>query len=335
MYLAVTRNGSDTNYEIRQSFHDPESGHYRYRLVFKLGSTPEKYFELFNDNLVFFDDELLSSVDLHTEGDANDILEELLWDFLPRQCQERLRYFKRDPGNIPGPLTARDKEEIANQVHLFDRRRLYYLHYRAIDQSRISRMREVVCRPLLGQSRDEREYYFYHLEKRLNHDEYFNYVYAIFNLQLHFTQSFARFLPEGLPKDKVGDYLVEAVCKLNRDLPFWQHEAISQTLHPHLVRYLIMFFDYAPRSRSFSQEYIKQFMRNRRAFQWPERKQPLDSNKVMELFGASLESLHNMNKRDLTRLYRQAAMKLHPDQGGDQERFVELTDIYSNILHKK
>jgi DnaJ-class molecular chaperone len=42
-----------------------------------------------------------------------------------------------------------------------------------------------------------------------------------------------------------------------------------------------------------------------------------------------------MNKKDLTRLFRQRAKELHPDQGGNHERFIELSGAYASLLARK
>ena len=124
-----------------------------------------------------------------------------------------------------GPLTDAERDRIACQIHLFDRRRLYYLRYGAVDQSRLSRLHEKTCRPLLDQSRDEREFYFTAEETALQPGHYLQYVYAIFNLQRYFHQSFAPWLPESLAFDEMAEHFEQELCRLNNDSQFWQKRA--------------------------------------------------------------------------------------------------------------
>lgn len=332
MYLATQFSGENSYYQIRQSFQPEKSVHFAHRLIFELGPNPKVFIEQPYENVIYFDSSLLKAITSHTTEDPELVLEKLLWDFLPRQYRDRLSQFDRSQVN-PGPLTDSQRAAIASQIHMFDRRRLYYLYYGAIDQSKIFSMRERVFRPLLNQSRDEREYAFREMEKALDPGEYRNYIYAIFNLHVYFTVSYATYLPEALPEDEVADYFLEALCKLNSAGSFWQARKKSSRLHQHLVRYLVMFFDYSPRNRSYQDEFVRQFMNDHRRFFWPDRSKEVAEDTVIELYGQSLQSLKELSSKELRRLYRQKALELHPDQGGEHDSFVELNRIYQ-ILQK-
>jgi len=335
MYLALGRHTETGTYQIRQSRQDPATGHFIHHLVFDLGNDPTAHMERLGEHAIYFSTELEQAVNSHTDHDPSTLLEKLLWQFLPRTYREFFSRFHHSERYVPGPLSIYEKEQITVQVHIFDRRRLYYLHYRAVDQSRLFTLPDKACRPLLGQCRDEREYHFTRREQSLTPHEYRNYIYAIFNLKRYFTQSFATFLPEALPEDQVADHFVEALCELNRNSAFLAGEAASPHLYHHLVRYLIMFFDFIPSARSFEEEYVRRFMNSHRTFRWPERKPPVGEERISEIFGRSLTELHKLSRKELNRLYRQMAKKLHPDQGGDQTSFVELTEVYAHLLHKK
>ncbi len=330
MYLAKLRTG----YQLRQSFRVGEYS-FDYRIVYELGPDPTKFFEIIEDRIVLFDYDLVQAVAIHTEEDEESVLERLLWNFLPKEIQQRLSLFQARKARQPGPLTADNLESIARQVHIFDRRRLYYLRYGAVDQSRLSRLHEKCCRPLLGQSRDEREYYFNEEERVIEPGHYLQYVYAIFNLQRYFHQSFAPWLPESLAFEEMADHFERELCRLNRDPRFWQKEAASNFLHHHLARYLIMFFDYRPAQRSFFEDFLRSFMAGHRSFRWPEKKSSRSPEKIMEVFSISKEELQKLTKQQLNRLYRKKAMQLHPDRGGDHDLFIELTEIYNELLRTK
>jgi len=335
MYLASSRRTAARTFQIRQSYRDRVTGWFNHRLIFDLGENPVDHLEVMGEIAVYFSSELEKAVRRHTDQEPGPLLEELLWNFLPRRTREHLSRFHRRDSYVPGPLSDEEQEKIAAQVHIFDRRRLYYLHYRAIDQSRLFTLRDRIFRPLLDQSRDEREYYFTDRERALYPGEYRNYLYAVFNLQRFFRQSHASFLPEALPREEVADRFVEALCELNANLSFWQRKPLPSWLHPHLARYLIMFFDYTPATRSYEQEFVRRFMDSHRTFRWPERKPAVSEERIFEIFGHSQAELRKLGKKELNRLYRKKAKQLHPDQGGDKERFVELTEVYNTLLAKR
>jgi hypothetical protein len=334
MYLAKLSEGSGIGYQIRQSY-QTEDHSFKYRIVYDLGNDPSRFTQVFADHIVLFDQGLTEAVSAHTPGDGETVLEQLLEDFLPPETRRRLAMFRARDGTRPGPLTAADREAIARQIHLFDRRRLYYLRYGAVDQSRLSRLHEKCCRPLLGQSRDEREYWFAAEERVVEPGNYLQYVYAIFNLRKYFYQSFAPWLPEALALDEMAEHFEKELCRLNRDRSFWQGEQPTDSLHSHLTRYLIMFFDYTPARRSFFDDFLKTFMAGHRTFRWPERKPSRSPEKISEIFATSHEELKKMTRRQLSRLYRQKAMRLHPDRGGDHDLFIELTEVYQELLRTK
>ena len=334
MYLAKIQTGSTTSYQIRQSY-EVEENSFNFRIIFDLGTKPGQFIQLFADHVALFDDNLLQAVSAHTGKDSEIVLEQLLYDFLPQEVKKRLGMFRGRSTYPTGPLTNAEKTRIAAQVHLFDRRRLYYLRYGAVDQSRLARLHEKSCRPLLGQSRDEREFYFSTEEKALQTGQYRQYVYAIFNLQKYFHQSFAPWLPESLAFDEMAEHFEHELCQLNKNSRFWQKEQISPSLHYHLTRYLFMFFDYKPTHRSFFDDFVKSFMAGHRTFRWPERQATRSAEKISTVFATPYEQLKKMSRPQLNRLYRKKAMQLHPDRGGDHDLFIELTAIYNELLQKK
>lgn len=334
MYLAKLQYGSTIHYQLRHSL-ATENQHHDYKIVFNLGAQPSDYFTIIEDHIVIFEDDLLQTVTQAIGKDPETLLENLLFEFFPQSVQQKLNTFKVRTAQYRGPLTTDEQKQIQTQVHIFDRRRLYYLRYGAVDQSRLTRLHEKCCRPLLGQSRDEREYYFMAEEKVLDPGSYFQYIFAIFNLQKHFQQSFAPWLPEALAMEEVGDLLTEVICTLQKDKIFWQGQKGGNSLHAHLTRYLWMFFDYAPHIPSFEKDYVRAFMGNHRTFKWPEKKVTVPPEKIEEIFGISHSHLTALNKEELTRLYRKKAMQLHPDKGGDAEQFIVLTEVYTTLLNKK
>ena len=335
MYLATITHGGMTRYEIRQSFFDEKDKQFRYRTVFDLGRDPGQYLEQLSEEICYFSSELEDSVASMTDKDATRILEELLWDFLPEAERQRLSLFRNRRNIRLKPLSEEEAETIESQVHLFDRRRLYYLRYGAVDQSRIFRLNLKLYRPLLGQSRDEREYYFLELEKVLKPNEMKTYVFAIFDLQRHFTESISATMPEALNQIDIADHFLEDLCKLNEDISYWEGNTVPSSLHHHLTRYVIMFFDHGYGRRSLFDDFIREFMGRHRTFRWPDKKPTVSTEVAAKVFGASWQELQKMSKKELTRLFRQRAKELHPDSGGDHDRFIELSGAYAALLARK
>ncbi len=334
MYLANLKSKTVTHYQIRKSFLDDAGGSH-YKLIFDLGENPVSFIEPYEDHVVFFDSELIRAVSRESKRDGESILEELLWNFLPAATRELISRFKRPKTHHLSSLSEDEREAIASQVHLFDRRRLYYLRYGAVDQSRLSRLHEKCCRPLLGQSRDEREFYFAAEEALLRPGDYQQYVYAIFDIQKNFSQSFAPWFPEALAIDEIADYFITDLCSLNRDQRFWQSETKKRVLHHHLVRYLIMFFDFVPAQRSYLEDFAKSFMADHRRFRWPDKKPRATPEKISEVFQTPYKILQQMTGDQLNKMYRKKALQLHPDKGGDHDLFIELTEVYSDLLKTK
>ncbi len=328
MYLATITDGGACRYELRQSYGRGD-GRFAHRTVFALGPSPGRFIEPFDDNSVLFDEDLLAAVTESCGGSGELLLEQLLWPFLPDEVRRRLALFPPRSRGGHGPLSAAEQEAIHHQVHLFDRRRLYYLRYGAVDQSRLSRLHEKCCRPLLGQSRDEREYYFAVEERALQPGMYFQYIYAIFSVAKHFHQGFAPWFPEALARDQVDDHFLSELCRLNRDPSFFPDNH-GGALHPHLRRYAVMYFDYIPAPRSFHRHFAEAFMADRRRFRWPEREK-ISPQQVSAIFAMPLAQLERMSLPQLGRLYRQLAMRLHPDQGGDHDTFIALTEAYKQL----
>ena len=335
MYLAAISRAGTTRYEVRQSYLHGTDFNHQYRTIFDLGSNPRRYIVRISDDICYFAPELEDAIGSKTDEDPTSLLEELLWDFLPAEEQHRLEIFGHRSRAKISPLSIQDRAAIEKQVHLFDRRRLYYLRYGAVDQSRIFRLNPKLYRPLLGQSRDEREYYFIELEKVLNLNEMKTYVFAIFDLQRHFSETYSSTMPEALNQIDISEHFLNDLCNLNEDVHFWSGNAMTDALHEHLIRYLIMFFDHGYGRRSLFDDFIKEFMGRHRAFQWPEKKPQVSTAEAASAFNTEWKSLQKMNKKELTRLYRTRAKELHPDSGGDHDQFVRLSTAYASLLVRK
>lgn len=331
MYLA-TNHIPSTSYQLRHSVAVKGEG-FRSVLVFDLGRDPSGHFDIFEERTVLFHDDLLEAVEKYCPGQSENLLEELLRPFFPRELLFRNHPFHNRIHREITPFSDEERKAVEEQVHEFDRRRLYFIRYGAVDQARLYRLHEKCCRPLLGQSRDEREQFFAAEEQAVSPGEYLRYLHATLQLHRFFNESFAPSFPEALDRTTLSDHFVDQLCALNRDATFWQHKSeapAADCLHPHLARYLIMFFDHQPRVHSFGADFARQFMGNHRRFHWPKRTEE-KQQQAAALFGKSFEELRKLHKKELSRLFRKKAKELHPDHGGDPQQFIDLTDLYNEL----
>lgn len=335
MYLATLTRGQTKHYEIRQSLPGDDHRYLEYQVVFDLGGDPGRYIERLSDDICYFSAELEERLQQETSEDASLILEELLWNFLPAEEQTRLSIFRHRGKARVSALSERERSAIEKDIHLFDRRRLYYLRYGGVDQSRIFRLNPKLYRPLLNKCRDEREFYLLDLEKALQHNELRTYVFAIFDLQRHFTESFSATMPEALNQTDIADFFIEEICSLNDDKSFWRTGTGGTSLHDHLIRYMIMFFDHGYGRRSLFDDFVREFMGRHRAFSWPEKKPAVSTGQAEKIFQRKWQKLQQMSRRELTRLYRERAKELHPDSGGNHEQFIELNGAYASLMARK
>ena len=334
MYLAKIRKGQDIHHVLRLSFFDPQRECFRFRDIFDLGIAPARFIDRGQWPAIAYHGDLEEAVALAGAGNQSGlVLERLLWDFFTREEQEELGRFSRRRSVASPPFSSEDEERLQREIHLFDRKRLYFLRYGAVDQTRLHLLHKKLCRPLFGQCRDEREFHFQALERVISPAEYRTYVFAIFDLQRFFSESYSRFMPEALDQERMADHLVEEICHLNDDQGFWGEPMAENALHPHLQRYLVMFFDYGYAPRSFSADFARDFAERHRRFRWPEEKSPPPAE-VDAAFGRSMEELRRMSKRDLARLFRKRAKELHPDRGGDHHRFIVLNNLYENLKNR-
>ncbi|MCB2182110.1 MAG: J domain-containing protein [Desulfobulbaceae bacterium] len=336
LYLARSILGSRLHYYLRQSFYD-ENDCLRHREIADLGEDPSKYIVTIEDNGYYISEGLVEAIEPCVEGDADSLLEELLWPFVAPEIRSKLQYFN-NRGKVK-PITKvsrQEKEAIDREIHIFDRRRMHYLWYGAIDQSGLYKMPDKLCRKLLGKSRDEKEQYFVRKERVFYEDQIKEYLYTIFNLQQYFAELYTRLMPQALGQEKLDTFFVEELCLLAQDDVFWMGMEKTEVLSPYLIRYLIMFFDYEFAEQSYIDDYIRQFMNSHRKFSWPQRKKQVTLEQASAIFGLPAEKLAELSKKELTKLYRQKAKELHPDTpGGEHDEFVKLTQAYEELLFKK
>jgi len=333
MYLAINNIRGRRNFFIRDSSFDPDRNCWLSRNLFDLGSNPSDYIEYPGGNAFYLDEELCDRLaDQVPDMDPCE-LEELFWPFIKKDIRDKLEPFQcRSRSKIRERKKKAQKDLSEEQVQIFDKRRILFLRYGLTDQRRIAQLPRKYYTELLGKSRDEIEQYFLQLESSLQPLEYKEYVYVIFDLPQYFTESFARSVPGGLDQDKMDEYFLKEICRLHDDQQFWTCFQAGKKLHEYLRRYVIMFFDYDFQTGDAWNQYIRDFINSRRFHQPAAVKPSMEMDEIVEIFGEPLEELQKMNRRALTKLFRERAHDLHPDKGGEHDEFVRLTEAYNELL---
>lgn len=334
MYLARKTVNRKTSFIIRESF--SEAGCLSHRDLLDLGGRPQQYI-VYSGSYSFYIDDWVAGELVKKGVDPDPFeLERLFFPFLDPGVRYRINSFADRAGYRNWkPLSGERKKRILRETHVFDRRRLHFLRFGQTDQRRLDKPSSLY-NVLLDKSRDEIEQYILQQEQRLRPNEFKLYLYAIFDLQRFFTESFALSMPEALDAEKMDVHFIEQVCRLDRDEHFWEGlPRRTDRLPEYLARYVIMYFDYSFSTGSGWEEYVRSFMDSRRRFVPPARSKRMTLSEVSTVFGVSRAELSALSRRELKRLFRKKARELHPDQGGDHDKFIELADAYNEIMRTK
>jgi hypothetical protein len=329
MYLARVKKNNRISYQIRQSVRDPHRRVLISRTLMQLGEDPGAYIVYPGGNAFYIREDVEEALERQQVSYAYDELEELFWPFVDPEIR-----FKLGPFMDRGRKTTGRKASTAQlaAVHLFDKRRLYYLRCAHMDQSDLRYIDEKLYTPLVNKSRDELEQYFMAMEMTLDGRELKGYVFTIFDLQQFFPPSrFWRSMPEAIAEEKLDDAFMEAYCRLDADAGFWAGFERGVGINDYLSRYLVMFFDHQFPARAMEEEFIRNFINSRRRYSPPVKPSPVAPEEVLELFGKTVKELKAMKRTALTRLFRKRAKELHPDKGGSNEAFIRLTAVYSEL----
>ncbi|PIE67650.1 MAG: hypothetical protein CSA23_02415 [Deltaproteobacteria bacterium] len=329
MYLArISDKNRGLRYIIRQSYGDGRC--FRSRDLFDLGDNPAQYIVYPGGNGFYIHSDVEDAIAKLGISASQDELEPLFLPFVEPHIRRVIEGFdRRDRFGRPT-----DRCPPASAVHHFDRCRRQFLKLGQVGHRGTGCIPDRFYSGLTGKSRDEIEYDFIAAERILKAHERVRYTYEIFDLQRHFSEQFSRSHPEGLDQKKMDRVFIDALCRLNRDDSFWQGCGKAESLRPHLIRYVIMFFDYRFPEQDPFQDILRNFMNRHRIHRPPERVR-VNLAKYAQLFGVSVETLKKMGGRELTGRYRKLAKQHHPDKGGDQETFVRLSDAYDRLMKRK
>jgi hypothetical protein len=334
LYLASKKINGQIHYFIRESYRHAK--HFLCRDLFDLGPNPARYI-IYPGGSAFYFDEVIEDrlAQLGTDPESDE-LEDIFWRFVHPEIRRALEPFRcRENRHKAGRRKKVHTEEAHGPLHDFDKRRVHFLKFGQTDQRDIDRMPAALFRRLHNKSRDEIEHGFMDMEAALAPREYKIYTYTIFNLQQFFYESFALGHPDLLSQETVDTHFVEQVCRLNSDPLFWAGMDTGDGLHDYLVRYVLMHFDYDYAPSSFLEDYLREFINSRRDYRPGFKNATTVLKKASSVFGETEAALKKMSRKDLGRLYRRKAQEMHPDKGGDHDRFVSLTEVYHSLLKSR
>ena len=331
MYLARIEAGPRRHrYILRESY--CSGGIFLSRDIVDLGFDPGRIIVYSSESSFHFDEDFLKGLRAQGVNAQYRELEELFFPFIDPYIKNRLQPFRnRHAYRNWRPASADLLARAMRETHAMDRRRLHFLRLGRTSVETLDKTAALYTL-LLDKSRDEIEQLILTQEHALPPREYPHYLFAVFDLQRFFPESYARSIPQALNRDQMDAHFVAEVCRLAADGEFWRGCPHAGCLPDSLIRYLIMYFDAAPEEPSA----WARFSRSSRSRRFRSGVRPaadrMSRPQAFAVFGLSGEQLAGMRKKDLTRIYRQKAFELHPDKGGDTEQFIRLTAAYEELL---
>jgi len=332
LYLALKKINGRTHYFIRESYKDGE--YLLSRDLLDLGTDPARHIIYPGGHAFYIDEHIEDSLRSKGLKYTSDELDDIFWCFLDPEVKNALESFRHRGTFLRIPGIKKEKID-SEKIHLFDRRRIHYLRYGQIDQGRIGRVSPRLFAKLINKSRDEIEQHIMAMERELDLLEFKTYVYAVFDLQRFFTQITAKIMPQGLDQNKVDRHFLEEICRLNSDRSFWAGMNAEGRLDQYLIRYAIMFFDNPYARSTFLDDHIRAYMDSKRAYIPPHKKNSTILKEASNIFGVDEAVLKKMTKKAFISLYRRTAQELHPDKGGEKEKFIKLSEAYEDLLKTK
>jgi hypothetical protein len=336
MYLAKKRIYGKTHYSICESY--PDGDCIRHRELCAIGTAPWEYIEYPGGNAFFINEILREKVREKSCEYDDEALEDLFWPFVDPYIAGKVGHFRcrQKHGTASKKLSSEDESIIHETVHIFDKRRMHYLRCGRSSQVNMNCVPAKLFKALAGRSRDEIEHLFMNMECHLRSHELKTYVYVVFDVEKWFKSVLARKAPEMLDQRDLDEFFLTEICRLNGSESFWAGgEKPAGSLHNHLIRYVIMFFDNDFTQGMLLNDYARQFMNQHRQFRGYPVSSSMRMDQVSAIFEISEQELDSISKIRLTRVYRRLARKHHPDRGGDQKKFVELSDAYRALMRKK
>ncbi|MBW1784008.1 MAG: J domain-containing protein [Deltaproteobacteria bacterium] len=339
MYLKQQRVDHHRHYVLCESYRD--RGCWRSRRLMDLGPDPEQHIVYPGGNSFYVKESIEDRLREKAAAFSSDELEKLFMPFIDPRIRRIVEQFERPVRRTRGrDRLGRDglfKKQ--KKLHPFDKRRLHYLRCGRVNIGNLDARPWKFLNVLMDKSRDELETLLHGMERALPPHEIPEYLYTALHMQGHFRHLLTRHQPAFLDPEKVDHYLVEDLCRLNRDPAFFKGVARHDpdALHPYLIRYLILYFDNPFDVHRAWGETVKDFIWQHRFYRPPpSRPRPvMAETEACQCLGISIEDFKKMDRKGLIRWYRQLAKKTHPDQGGDEATFIRITAAYEELLRIK
>jgi len=322
MYVAVLRDDRSVRFELRRSV--PLDGVLGFETLLDLGRDPARMVR-FGRFGITYDEDILQAL-AHLDLDMDE-LDEAFSRFAPQGFMHETRR----GGTWTRTVPTRALEDTIRALHPFDRRRMAYLRSGEANLSRIDEVSPKLFLRLVDKGRDEVEQMFLHMERSLPHQEVRRYVHASFNLQRHFANLTARVMPEALDPARLDEVFMHEFCILHSDPSLAC--GLPEGAQGYLRRYACMHFDFDFVVAGGFDQIFHDFMNG---FRRPRsRPRAVAPERVREFFGMDMSEIRRLSRREFARVFRQKAMSMHPDKGGDHDAFVELLETYKRIVSLK
>lgn len=333
LYIRRTSEGCRTHYVLKESYWNGSC--FAARNILDLGPEPAAHIIYTGGNGFYFSDtveEAFARMGLERETED---LEKAFLLYVDPYIRRIIENFTM--GRTGSHPSWNHEESAYHQrfLHPFDKRRMHFLRCGRMDIGTLEGRSWKFLNVLCDKSRDEIEHVIDGMEKDLRPQERRNYIFTALQLQKYFPSHLMKNNPAALDPEKVDAYFLEEICRLNEDKDFFlgveDHD--FRRLHPFLVKYVIMYFDYTFTPQSLWDRIFHDFVRHRQQrFPLPK---ALSEEEACERLGLHPKEYRAMSAQALARHYRRRAKKLHPDAGGDHETFIHLTEAYECLARRK
>jgi len=306
MYISRRLTLDGYEYSLNESYYDPP--YYRSRVIYKLGTHPEKFIEYYSEVAFYITiEEDLKNLGIKTDQFE---LEELFFRFLTPEAQQCILSPFNRKRREPFPKTNIKKLDM-DQIHPFDALRYIALKFGILNPQKYINQPFPFLKNLMNKSRDEIENYLWDKEDKLKFRERFKYFQAIFKLA--FVED---------PK-KNEEMFLEKICKLAKNEKYRMGLSEEEVISRYLARYIWYYYD----------TFLKIFTSR------PQPKIYHESDimyKIAEVLNVSVDFVKNSSKEKILKMFRQKLKEVHPDKGGKHEEFIKirkLMETYSKLFH--
>ena len=299
------------------------------RDLMDLGPDPAAYIQYFDRHSFGFQSVIEENLQKKGVRFRTDEIERIFRPFLKPEIRRIIETFDRS--RHFGLQVSCNLGELApgrRKVHKFDARRLYYLRFGRIDSGELGLRDWKFLNVFLCRSRDEIESDLDRMELALPAGEYAAYVYASLGIPLVVPKHLREY-PSALDRENLDRLVLQELCRINSDEEFFlgvQRE--NDSLHPYLTKYAWLYFDSEFQSQTWFEG-----LRSPMGFDKTASARPIQA--AFEIFEISAGQFSRMSARELTRLFRLKAKKIHPDKGGEHENFLRLSEAYDRLMEIK